>query len=1089
MDMITKYNSDIYNRYKDLLKAKKSEDLDNNDLCKIFEYYSCIKLTQEYNSIFYEYADIDPEFKELNQMSKNDTGIDCCNLINTIVQCKLRKENLTWRECSTFFGSQNIYNEELNETIVRWKKLMITRNADCKLASNLKEKHRLFSDKPYNKDEVIKYCENLLTTHIDVVVDSVSISSSNSSKKIKINKTIKHSVREYQKECIDLIVTSKENVIIALPTGTGKNFIIVHSLELNKKYLILVPRIILMEQIQDEIKKYNPKVKNKIQLIGDGNMSFDINKDITICVYNSVKIVEEHSSTFYKIFVDEAHHILKPEIYQNDDEQDLEQDLENPERKSSANGEWEEDDEDEYEEGEEGEEEVEEAEEEEGEEEEEDNSDTDDEIKNKLTYISTINNFTKLNNNVYLSATIDKQDGFKYYEKNIRDMINNKYLCDYTINIPIFTDDPTNKNICQYLLKEHRNIIIYCNSQKEGKNMNELLNKLQNKSSEYIDCNTSKLKRKSIIDNFKSGELPFLVNVKILVEGFDAPITKGVCFMHLPSSKTTLIQIIGRALRLHKDKTFAKIILPFSLKEDESSIVNFMKVMAKNDYRIKKSFESKKVGGYISIENIHEDDNETNNEESNDINFKYELIFDSMGVMNNNYNQELWERRLEELKTYIDENGKRPSIRDKNINIIHLSDWIYKQIQYYKNKLQIMTISSIYIKWKNFTTEGKYKIYFMSNEDEWKNKLEDLKKYIDENNKLPVYSNETKNIKILCKWLSHQQQNFKNKINIISTQPIADKWIEFINDIKYKNYFMSNEDDWNCKLEDVKKYIDENNKRPSTRDKYSSHNLGTWISTQLGNSKKKIQIMSNPSIYDKWNEFVNDIKYKKYFISHEDDWNLQLIELKKYIDENKKIPSSRNTNKDIQYLGNWFRKQKEKYKTKTQIMANTGIYSKWTEFINDKKYLSYFLTNEELWEKKFKEVKKYIDENNKKPLNTDNNKDIKTLSNWISAQQSYKNENKNSKWNEFINDEKYKKYFISIEDEWYNNLNKIKIYIDKNNKKPTQKHKNYDINVLGSWIQSQVQNYKKKRFNMTNPILYKEWSTFINDEKYKKYFN
>jgi hypothetical protein len=67
-------------------------------------------------------------------MTKNDTGIDCCNLIDTIIQCKLRKDTLTWRECSTFFGSQNIYNEELNETIIRWKKLMITRNIDCKLA-------------------------------------------------------------------------------------------------------------------------------------------------------------------------------------------------------------------------------------------------------------------------------------------------------------------------------------------------------------------------------------------------------------------------------------------------------------------------------------------------------------------------------------------------------------------------------------------------------------------------------------------------------------------------------------------------------------------------------------------------------------------------------------------------------------------------------------------------------------------------------------------------------------------------------------------------------------------------------------------
>ena len=53
------------------------------------------------------------------------------------------------------------------------------------------------------------------------------------------------------------------------------------------------------------------------------------------------------------------------------------------------------------------------------------------------------------------------------------------------------------------------------------------MNELQNKSSDYIDCDTTKTKRKTIIEKFKSGELPFLVNVKILVEGFDAPITNS----------------------------------------------------------------------------------------------------------------------------------------------------------------------------------------------------------------------------------------------------------------------------------------------------------------------------------------------------------------------------------------------------------------------------------------------------------------------------------------------------------------------------------------------------------------------------------
>ena len=69
----------------------------------------------------------------------------------------------------------------------------------------------------------------------------------------------------------------------------------------------------------------------------------------------------------------------------------------------------------------------------------------------------------------------------------------------------------------------------------------------------------------------------------------------------MPTLKT-LIQIIGRCLRLHPTKNIANIILPFSSKEDEKNICNFLKVMAKNDTRIKKSFENKQLEGYISID-------------------------------------------------------------------------------------------------------------------------------------------------------------------------------------------------------------------------------------------------------------------------------------------------------------------------------------------------------------------------------------------------------------------------------------------------------------------------------------------------------
>jgi len=89
--------------------------------------------------MFYVYYDIDPEFKEENSMSKNDTGIDACNLLDTIVQCKLRDKSLCWGECSTFFGS-NISTNDNGELITKWKKMIITRN--IKMDKSISGKYR-----------------------------------------------------------------------------------------------------------------------------------------------------------------------------------------------------------------------------------------------------------------------------------------------------------------------------------------------------------------------------------------------------------------------------------------------------------------------------------------------------------------------------------------------------------------------------------------------------------------------------------------------------------------------------------------------------------------------------------------------------------------------------------------------------------------------------------------------------------------------------------------------------------------------------------------------------------------------------------
>jgi hypothetical protein len=171
--------------------------------------------------------------------------------------------------------------------------------------------------------------------------------------------------------------------------------------------------------------------------------------------------------------------------------------------------------------------------------------------------------------------------------------------------------------------------------------------------------------------------------------------------------------------------------------------------------------------------------------------------------------------------------------------------------------------------------------------------------------------------------------------------------------------------------------------------------------------------MKNETIYNKWTELINDIKYKEYFQSIDELWDESFKQLKLYINTNKKRPSGRNNE-----LAIWCSCQMTNYRQKKNSMKNKEKYNKWDDFINNIKYKKYFQSNDELWDESFKQLKLYIDTNEKRPSKHD--KDNKILGNWVSAQQTNYNKKmkimKNkiiyNKWEDFINDSKYKKYFL-----------------------------------------------------------------------------
>src|SRR5579862_4298288 len=935
MDFISRYKTLIYERFFDLKNGSIIEP-DNYQLAKIFEYYCCIKLSEEVGQIFLEYNDISPDFKEQNHMSKNDTGIDLSNTIDTIVQCKLRKNNLTWQEISTFFGS-NICLDE-NGLNIKWKKMIIARNTDSQLSANLRDKQKLFIDKLYDRAELLDYCRKVLEEKL-------------------LEEEIKQKIilRDYQKECIELIQNSDKNVIICLPTGTGKNVIMIHSFEENCKYLILVPRIILMDQLCDEIIKHDRKLLKNIQLIGDGNNFFDKNKNITICVYNSVEHILSFIKSFDKIYIDEAHHIYKPEIYSLDEI----------------------------------------------------------EIGGKdKNYLATIRKFSKYNNNVYLSATIDKINGFHFYKKDIRDMINQNYLTDYTIHIPVFSNNPDNTNICQYLLQNYRNIIVYCNSRSEGKQITELFNKLQSKSAEYIDCETNKKDRKEILKKYNDGNIPFLVNVKVLCEGFDSAITRGVCFLHLSSSKTTVIQIIGRALRLHPLKTIANVILPFSLTEDEKSITNFMKILASNDERIKKSYVNHVEGGYLNITKMVENDE--------DCLLRSEMIYDSMGN-NLRLNFDEWK---ELLFKYCDENEKAPSHKQQYKNK-NLGTWYCRQKQQINNindKLYIILAENKYVK------ESLNRYLENKNKDKKKLTFDQSKlllfKYCSENKKVPSVREQYENVK-LGMWYSNQKKKINNledqlyktlstENNIIKEN--LDKYLKFKNKNKDKKILTF---DQSKKL--LFKYCNESKKIPHSRE-----NAGRWYAYQknrINNAENKFYTLLSENRYIK-EDLDRYLKAK-----NRDKKRLTLDQSKKilfkYCNENKKVPQHKEQYENMN-LGGWYGHQKEKLNNSEDILYKTLAENKYVKQNLDKYLESKNKDKKKLtFEQSKKLLFKYCNENKKTPPKKDQYEGI-NLGMWYQSQKKK------------INDFEDNFYVVLSENKYIKqNLNQYLEFKNKNKKKST----------------------------------------------------
>lgn len=326
--------------------------------------------------------------------------------------------------------------------------------------------------------------------------------------------------------------------------------------------------------------------------------------------------------------------------------------------------------------------------------------------------------------------------------------------------------------------------------------------------------------------------------------------------------------------------------------------------------------------------------------------------------------------------------------------------------------------------------------------EEWKNNLATLKIFIDTNNSVPFTDGDTEIEKKIAQWYIIQANRYfdyldfdfnKNSLKFFVQYPeLRNEWEIFLFLDDYKDVFYFDFSDYNfMKIEYMKnwvyytdeiiQFINENNRLPKKDGEYEKEKeLGLIITNIIANYVNftfnfitENNFMKNIYVRKTFNKFLENDLYRKLIINNKlydsltkFNWNTYLDNLKKFLNNNRILPSYQNE----PLLYNFYIKQSKNYEDfldynfkETEkiiyfINYNELLYL-WEEFIFNSLYsniininfIKYDFFNQGFvneWNKKLNQVKEFINLNNSIPLkknegNSINNTNEDELAGWL----------------------------------------------------------------------------------------------------------
>ncbi|WP_345980095.1 DEAD/DEAH box helicase family protein [Sulfurimonas sp. HSL3-2] len=119
----------------------------------------------------------------------------------------------------------------------------------------------------------------------------------------------------------------------------------------------------------------------------------------------------------------------------------------------------------------------------------------------------------------------------------------------------------------------------------------------------HVSGDTPTAKRKKVINEFANSENSLITNARCLTEGVDVPNIDCILFADPKNSTVDIVQAVGRALRLSKDKEFGYVVVPVLIDDEYisiediknknfQSILTILRALASSDDRIIDYFET-----------------------------------------------------------------------------------------------------------------------------------------------------------------------------------------------------------------------------------------------------------------------------------------------------------------------------------------------------------------------------------------------------------------------------------------------------------------------------------------------------------------